>query len=143
MAETADDILAHYGVVGMRWGHHNKASSDSGGGGTKSRAELKALNKQSKLNDRAERDIKIEEARQRYDTSARKNYLDAKAQYKIDKGTIGKREAAKKFNEVKQKNMDDYEVARQAKSGKETTKAVVAAVGLVALSVVLQGASRA
>lgn len=145
---ATDDFLAHHGVVGMKWGKH-KAQSDSGGsssGGASdktgpTRRDLKALDKASKKADIAERNAQIDKARSDYNTNARKNYLDAKAQYKIDKQTIGKREAAKAFNKVKDKNMEDYYVAQQAKSGKEATVAIVATVGAIVLSAALKSAS--
>ena len=63
--------------------------------------------------------------------------MAAKAQYKIDKNTIGKREALKKFNEVRNKNLDDQATAQLAKSGRETTVAVLGIVGTMAAAVVL------
>lgn len=149
MAETAEEFLAHHGVVGMKWGKH-KAKSDDGGGSSSggsekaapARRELKALDKASKKADIAKRDAEIDKARTNYDQNARKNYLDAKAQYKIDKVTIGKREAAKAFNKVKDQNLADYNTGQLAKSGKETTAALLITVGAIALGGVA-GALRA
>jgi len=146
MTDTAnvDDFLAHHGVLGMKWGHH-KAQTSGGSGGSsapakKSRAELRALDKASVKNDKAARNAEIDAARQRYDTSARSNYLKAKAQYKVDRHQIGKREALKAFNKVKDQNMADYEKASELKSGKETVVAVLATIGVTAASVALQAA---
>jgi len=146
MAETADEFLAHFGVVGMKWGKHKAQSSsggDSGGGGaaTPTRRDLKALDKASKKADIAKRDADIEKARENYNTNARKNYLDAKAQYKIDKVTIGKREATKAFNKVKDQNLLDYQNSQLAKSGKETTTAVLVTVGAIVLGGVAKALS--
>lgn len=148
MAETesAEDFLAHFGVKGMKWGKHTSSSSSSGGdssGGSTAptKKDLKALDKASKAADIAKRDAEIDKARSDYNTSARKNYLDAKAQYKIDKVTIGKREAAKAFNAVKDKNIRDAEVANMAKSGKETTALVLTAVGGIVLSAAIRAAA--
>lgn len=120
------DELAHYGTKGMHWGERRAK-----------RKELRSLDKASKTKDQAERNAKIDKARVDYKETSRKRYLDAKAQYKLDKGTIGKREAVKKLNAAKQKNFDDFEVANQSKHGKETTIAVLGVVGLVAARVVL------
>lgn len=137
----ADDFLAHYGVAGMKWGKHNAQTSDGGGSGAPSRRDLKALDKESRKKDVEKHNAIIDKAREDYNNNARKNYLDAKAQYKVDKVTIGKREATKAFNAVKEKNMEDYYVGQQAKSGKETVGVVMATVGLVALSAVMSAAA--
>lgn len=131
---TIDEALAHFGVMGMRWGQNKKGDQPSA-------PSNRQLNKESKARDKIARDKEIDAARERYANSSRNNYLKAKAQYKVDKKTIGTREARKKFDEVKQKNIDDFELAKQAKSGKETTIAVLAIVGGVALSA-LAGAAQ-
>jgi hypothetical protein len=146
--EQTDEFLAHFGVVGMKWGKH-KAKSDSGGSSSGGAAEksgptrrdLKTLDKASKKADQQAHNAKIDKARAEYDANARKNYLDAKAQYKIDKATIGKREATKAFNKVKDKNLADAEIANQAKYGKERTTALLVSAGSVVLSGVLAGLS--
>lgn len=131
MNPEVDEFLAHFGVKGMKWGKRNSSSSSEGG--TSSRSELRSLNKASKAKDRADRDKGIDEARARYESGARDKYKAAKAQYQIDKATIGKREAAKAFNKVKDENLADYNAANQAKSGKETTMLVLSTVGAVVL----------
>jgi hypothetical protein len=136
----ADDFLAHYGVAGMKWGKHKAQTSGSDSSGP-SRRDLKTLDKESRKKDVAARDAQIDKAREEYGANARKNYLDAKAQYKVDKVTIGKREAKKAFEAVKNKNVEDYYVGQQAKSGKETVGLVMATVGLVALSAVMNAAA--
>lgn len=126
-----EDFLAHFGVKGMKWG--KRKSSSSSDGESASRSELRSLNKASKAKDKAARDKEIDEARSRYETGARDKYKAAKAQYQIDKATIGKREAAKAFNKVKDENLADYNAANQAKSGKETAMLVLSTVGAVVL----------
>jgi hypothetical protein len=141
MAETADDILAHFGVVGMKWGKHKSSTvgeTKTSGVAAPSREEIKAKNKASKAADVAKRNTEIDAARERYNGSARKNYLDAKAQYKVDKVLIGKREAAKAFNKVKDQNASDYAVAQLAKSGKETTRAILLTAGAIVLGGAVQ-----
>lgn len=122
MTTETDDFLEHYGVMGMRWGKHS---------GGKSTSELKSLDKAAKKKDNAKRNAQIDGARARYKASARSNYKAAKAQYKVDKYNIGKHEAKKAFQKVKDKNIRDADLANQTKSGKET---VVAMVALGALS---------
>lgn len=134
------DELAHFGVKGMRWGHHKAQPTGGGGDAPKTNRQM---NKEFRKEQRSTRDSEIDAARERFNTSARANYLSAKAQYKQDKKTIGSAAARAKFNEVKQKNLDDYNVAQQAKSGKETAVAVLAIVGGVALMALGQAARRA
>lgn len=117
MTTQTDDFLIHYGVMGMRWGKHS---------GGKSTAELKGLDKAAKKADNIKRNAQIDAARARYKTSAAKNYKAAKAKYKEDKYNIGKYEAKKAFQKVKDKNIKDADLANQAKSGKETVVALVA-----------------
>lgn len=132
--KPALDELAHFGVKGMKWGHHKAQPTGGGGEAPKSGRQL---NKEFRKEQNAKRNSEIDAARERYNASARTNYLTAKAQYKADKKTIGSAAARAKFNEVKRKNMEDYAVANQAKSGKETTVAVLGIVGAVALSALL------
>lgn len=134
---TPEELL-HFGVKGMKWGVRKDQSTS---GGETPRQKNRRLNKEFAAKERAKRDTEIDAARARYNTSARKNYLDAKAQYKQDKKTIGSRAARAKFNEVKRKNIQDYELAQQAKSGKETAYAVLGLVGGVTL-LALSGARR-
>lgn len=133
------DELAHFGIKGMKWGHHK--AQPTGGGGATSKPSNRQLNKEFRKKENEKRNSEIDAARANYNQNARKNYLDAKAQYKADKKTIGSAAARAKFNQVKQKNIDDYEVASQAKSGKETTVAVLSVVGAVAISALLGAAS--
>jgi hypothetical protein len=123
--------LAHFGVKGMKWGVIREKLAES----SAARQKNRALNKEFKKAETKKRDDEIEAARERYHSTARKNYLDAKAQYKIDKKEIGTAAARAKFDKVKQKNIDDAEVANMTKSGKETAIAVLAVAGLVALRV--------
>ena len=126
---TPEEVLMHIGVKGMKWGHRKQQDA-----GVNKLPSNRQLNKASRARDKAARNAAIDAARTRYANSARQNYLDAKAQYQIDKKTMGTREAKKKFNAVKEQNTNDYEVANMAKSGKETTVAVLGLVGTVAIS---------
>lgn len=131
------DELVHFGVKGMHWGHRKAPETSGGGGGggpaPMTRKQNRQLNKEFKAKENAKRDSEIDAARDRYNTNARANYLAAKAQYKVDKKTIGTAAAKAKFNEVKNQNLEDHAIAQQAKSGRETTVAVLATVGAVAL----------
>jgi hypothetical protein len=138
---SLDDALAHHGVLGMKWGHHKAAPTGGSAPASAPAPTNRQLNKASRQKDKASRNAEIDAARQRYNTTARTNYVKAKDQFKADKKTIGTREARKKFNEVKQKNVDDFEIANQAKSGRETTVAILGVVGLVAVSSILKAAA--
>lgn len=135
------DELAHFGVKGMRWGHRKPQDTSGGGAGSAPPKSNRQLNKEFRKDANAKRDAEIETARANYNQNARQRYLSAKAQYKQDKKTIGSAAARAKFNEVKQQNIDEHAVASQAKSGKETTIAVLGLIGGVAL-VALSGARR-
>lgn len=134
---ASPEELLHYGIKGMKWGVRKERDAN----GETSRQRNRRLNKEFTKSEKAKRDAEIDAARERYSQNARKNYLDAKAQYKLDKKTMGTRAARAKFDKVKQKNIDDYELATQAKSGRETTVAVLSTVGTVALVGLLQAAA--
>jgi len=118
-----EGYFEHHGVKGQRWGIENHQR--------KSRAELRSLDKKTKKRDNARDNREIDAARARYKTSARSNYKAAKAQYKIDKHIIGKRQAKKSLNKVKEKNFKDYQTASQTKHGKETAAAILVVSGAV------------
>ena len=128
--EDVDSFLEHYGRLGMKWGKR------SGGGGGAGNASNRKLNKQSRSVDRAKRDKEIDKARTQIKSGkGRADHLKAKKQYKIDKVNLGSREAKKALNKVKDKSVDDYWKSQEAKSGKETTKALISTgAGIVLLS---------
>lgn len=128
MTTSVDDFLAHHGVKGMKWGVR------------KSRAELRALDKASRATDKAKRAKEIQSARDRYNKSARSNYKAAKAEYKEARHVIGKREAKKILNKVKEKNVKDWETGSQYKNGKEVAGAVLLGVGILTASALLSAA---
>ena len=114
MATDVDEFLAHYGVPGMKWGQRRAHAK-----------EMRSLDKASKKKDKAERSDKIDAARDRFRSGqARAEYKQAKAEYKAQKNVIGKREAKKILNEVKEKNLADYETGQQYKNGKEIAGAI-------------------
>lgn len=137
---TVDEFLEHFGVLGMKWGRHKAVSTD-GGAARPTRKDLHALNKASKKADADKHASEVDAARTNYSQNARKNYLNAKAQYKQDKVTIGKREALKAFNAVKDQNVRDYQKAQEYRDGKERTTAVMLAIGGVVLATAIRVAA--
>jgi hypothetical protein len=129
------DDIAHFGVRGMKWGVRKNTHGSS-------QPSNRQLNRASKAREKAARDAEIDAARKRYNTSARKNYVKAKAQFEIDKKNLGSREARKILNKVKDKNIRDFETASQAKSGRETTKSVLGTVGLISVAILANAAVR-
>jgi hypothetical protein len=133
---SGDDILEHFGVKGMKWGKHTARPE-----GAKTRSELRSLDKASKLKDRADNDSAIDAARARVKSGAtRQDLKDAKAAYKSDKQVIGKREAAKAYNAVKERSYADLAKSEEAKSGKEKVTAVLLTVGSAVVIAALQRA---
>lgn len=137
---SKEDAIAHYGVPGMKWGKRGaKATSDSGGSGAPSmgggidKQRLKALDKQSKAADKADRLNTIDSARSR-NLTARKDWKAAKQTYKADKAVLGKREARKALNKVREQQLKDQETASQLRDGKEVALYVVAAIGVSVVS---------
>jgi hypothetical protein len=134
-----DDFLAHYGVKGMKWGVRKSTSGKS----------RRQLNKESRQKDRAKLDRDIDRARARVNTNRKyaltdkgskshSDYKKAKAQYKKDKAELGSREARKILNKAKEKRYKDVQLSNTAKSGRETTIAVLAAVGYIGLQATAQ-----
>jgi hypothetical protein len=141
---SLDEALAHHGVKGQRWGVRRRNSEGK---------TNRQLNRESRQRDRAKaaatnkrlntnRNKTIDAARQRVKSGQTKaEYRAARKQYKIDKRQIGTREARKNLNAAKLKRMTDIQTANQVKSGRETTIAVIGAVGSVALSTALKSAA--
>jgi hypothetical protein len=138
---TESDFLEHYGVLGMKWGVRKAKSGPKmgpDGKPQKTRKELRSLNKESRNKDRAERQAKVDErdnqidaARARLNSGANRDKLKAaKAKFKIDKKTKGRRAAAKSLALVRLTNVGDRLLAAENKSGRETVLAVLANVAL-------------
>lgn len=122
--------LVHYGVKGMKWGVRMRTARE----GFQRNREL---NKKSRAKDRASRDRQIDAARDRVSKRDPDVFKNVKAEYKADKKAIGSREARKKRAVKLDKLQSDFETARLAKSGRETTQAVLLAVGTVTLKAVV------
>lgn len=116
-----EDSLTHYGVAGMKWGKRTRS------GGT-SNKELRSMDRASKRTDKAARDTEIDAARDRFKSGENKARIkEAKATYKAEKHVIGKREARKTLNVVRNDLMADYATGQLAKSGKERALSLVGA----------------
>lgn len=138
--------LEHVGVKGMHWGVR-KAATDG--------PTNRQLNKASRAKDRIASDKAIDKARARTEGTTRAaklglsdagskshtDYKKARAQYKVDKQTMGSREARKVLAKARDKRMADIETSNLTKSGKETTIAVLGTIGLVGLAVLSSGGS--
>jgi hypothetical protein len=128
MIITEEAYLEHFGVKGMRWGV--------------SRAN-RGMNKASRARDRATIDKQIDKARARTEGTSRlarlgigdkgskshTEFKGAKAKYHQQKYDIGTREARKALSKARDKRVNDLEFANLAKSGRETTFAVLGLVG--------------
>lgn len=132
MTLVREDELAHFGIKGMQWGVRKAA-----------RQHNRTLNKQSRANDRKAHTDSVEAARKRINSDQQnKEIAAARAQFKIDKKKIGSREAAKKFNEVQQRHLQDFETAQMFKNGKEATVHILTIAGSVAVASLLGVAAR-
>jgi hypothetical protein len=121
---SLEEALAHFGVRGMRWGVRSASSTTNRSLNKASRAKDKA----SRTKAQAERGTQIDAARSRISTGkSKQDYKKARAQYKIDKKVIGSREARKVLNKAKNKRLNDYNTASEAKNGKELAKQILAA----------------
>lgn len=111
-----EDALAHFGVKGMKWGVR--------------RSQNAQLNKASRQADKKAREDAIDKARQRVSSGqSGKAIKKARQQYKIDKKTMGSREAKKILQKHKDKAYNDYYKANETKNGKEFAKNYAIAVG--------------
>jgi hypothetical protein len=132
-----DEFLEHHGVKGQKWGVRRAEKKAA-------RQQNRMLNKASREKDIAQRNAEIDAARARFKSGqARADFLNAKAQFHQDKVTMGSREARRILNETKMKNIQDGQVAQQAKSGKETAAVVLLSLGAIAIgALATSGASR-
>jgi hypothetical protein len=149
MAEpVVDEYLAHFGVKGMHWGKHTKSSSSSSSAPTKTRSELRSLNKTARAENKAkahadrkkaenEHDAKVMKARDRVEQDAI-NLKNAKKQYKTDKKVIGKVAAKRIVKEHEDKFTDSFNTA-MLNTTKEQHQVMIASAGILALSAIGSG----
>lgn len=131
--KPSEEYLAHYGVLGMKWGvRRTQAQLDRAAGRKADRAAAKEIRRETKAN----RDKAILSSRDRQQRASTK--LDrAKVQYQKDKMDKGRSQARAILNRAKedfnQTMLREENVAFQATS-KEATESVLFAVGGVALT---------
>lgn len=143
------DDLSHFGVKGMKWGHRQAQPATGGSSSGAATPSNRQLNKASRMKDKAANkaanadfnknfDKEIDNARAKV-ANHHQVLKDAKAKFHAEKHTIGTREARKNLNKVRDQVAMEREVASFAKSGKETRNAVLATVGVIAVSSIVRG----
>lgn len=78
---AVDNVLAHYGVLGMRWGHHTNRSS-SVGSNKPSRAEQKVAKKRAKLQSEFEKQWSNPKTARKF-SGELSNHLDPVMQHEL------------------------------------------------------------
>lgn len=152
MTTEVDNYLEHYGVKGMKWGKRRGSSdksSSSGGGSSsdapKSRKELRALDrtarKEAKAKAKKDWDDNIETARNELDGKAQK-LNEAAKEYKTNKATMGKVAAKHILRDVEDDFISTFNTA-SLQTTKESQTALIAGVGLLALSAIVPVAASA
>lgn len=125
-----DDELAHYGVLGMKWGHRKKAESSSGGG-LRSVAEKhkigESINADVFKTDRAKAEKAAEKERKKQESAAKKAAKAALSAAKkaakaaSQKHAANKAERAKKAAENARKKLENQKLkeARKAEADRK------------------------
>jgi hypothetical protein len=120
---TRDEALAHFGVKGMKWGVRKENFQRN-----------RALNKASRAKDKADRTAAVDTARARVKSGeAKREYKAVKAQAKADRINIGSREARKIKREARDKFLDEIELSREARDGKELAERIILAYAVESL----------
>ena len=126
MIIDVEDFLEHNGVKGQKWGVRQQHN----------------LNKASRHSVRVKTNNQIDGARNRSKRKVRRIELkNAKANYKIDKVTLGRREAKLALNKVKDRQTKDKELASTIKYGKETAAVLLAAGTVTAARIAINARS--
>lgn len=136
-------VLEHYGIKGMKWGIRRENPSGRGGSRTPKTDKIRDAEKARKLQARLDRNAAIDKARARVASGdLAREYKQAKAQYKVDKHTMGRREARKILREKKRELNTEYELSQELKSGAERTAYILTLVGGTILLSVASAAAR-
>lgn len=131
--EDVEDFLEHFGVKGMQWGVRKER-----------RQRNRELNRASRARDIEKRDKEITKARKRLADSAYANRSgrEAREEFRANRLALGSREARRIRREQAETYYRDYDTATQTLSGRETTTAVIAGVGAVAVSMLMSSAAQ-
>lgn len=132
-----EDLLIHFGVKGMRWG----VRRDKATGPRSAAQKIKDQRKAEKLKQRYARDDAIDAARARVASGAvRKEYKDARVEYKAQRKVVGRREARRVMKEKRRALNNEYQLSQELKSGRERTTYLLTVAGLSVLGGAAKGA---
>lgn len=130
LGQEVDAFLEHFGKKGMRWGVRTKRP-----GAFATSKHKHQLNKASRQKDAAKIDKTIDRARGRVASGKTKaEFKKAKSEHAANKAKLGSREARKILNKARQKKYTDVTNSQAAKSGRETTVALLVTAGFLGLA---------
>lgn len=128
----ADDFLAHYGIKGMKWGHHKSQTTTSG------------EPKQSRRQRRAANNSAIREARSRQSGRARA-YEEAQAEFfvaRTNKGQAKAEEIMRRMEKDFFTHPDATTAAKLTSGEKLATGLAYGSIGLTIVGMIARSAAR-